>query len=182
MEDVLMWPFTPTGSYTVKFGYRFLYNSRSLDNRDYQLDDNRLWKKVWGMQVQPKVRNFLWRAIRNSIPTKQNLKQRMVLTDDGCDHCHGEPENVLLALWLCPPFLWFGLRITCGITWTQPTFLLFQRFGGNYHWNREGPKLVCHNNLGNPVQTKHDENKWETCTYATSALWNAEGKISVYLS
>jgi len=95
-----MWPFTPTGSYTVKFGYRFLYNSRSLDNRDYQLDDNRLWKKVWGMQVQPKVRNFLWRAIRNSIPTKKNLKQRMVLTDDGCDHCHGEPEDVLLALWL----------------------------------------------------------------------------------
>ena len=49
MEDVLMWPFTPSGSYTVKSGYRFLYNSRSLDNGDYQLDDNRLWKKVWGM-------------------------------------------------------------------------------------------------------------------------------------
>ena len=49
VEDVLMWPFTPSGSYTVKSGYRFLYNSRSLDNGDYQLDDNRLWKKVWGM-------------------------------------------------------------------------------------------------------------------------------------
>lgn len=49
MEDVLMWPFTPSGSYTVKSGYRFLYNSRSLDNGDYQLDDNRLWKKAWGM-------------------------------------------------------------------------------------------------------------------------------------
>nr|POE96616.1 protein tify 10a [Quercus suber] len=58
VEDVPMWPFTPTGSYTVKFGYRFLYNSRSLDNGEYQPDNNRLWKKVWGMQVQPK--NSVW--------------------------------------------------------------------------------------------------------------------------
>ena len=74
VEDVLMWPFTPTESYTVKLGYRFLYNSRTLDNGEYQPDDNRLWRKVWGMQVQPKVRNFLWRATKNPIPTKQNLR------------------------------------------------------------------------------------------------------------
>ncbi|KAK7859443.1 hypothetical protein CFP56_005898 [Quercus suber] len=54
------------------------------------------------MHVQPKVRNFLWRAIRNSIPTKINLKRRMVLMDECCDHCHEEPEDVLHALWSCP--------------------------------------------------------------------------------
>lgn len=58
VEDILMWPFTPTGSYTVKSGYRFLYNSRILDNGEYQTDDSRLWKKVWGLQVQPKIRTF----------------------------------------------------------------------------------------------------------------------------
>jgi len=26
----------------------------------------------------------------------------MVLTDDGCDHCDSEPEDVLHALWTCP--------------------------------------------------------------------------------
>ena len=62
------------GSYTVKSGYRFLYKSRSLDNNEYQPEDNTLWKKVWGLQVQPKVRNLLWKAIKNSIPTKLNLR------------------------------------------------------------------------------------------------------------
>ena len=101
VEDALVWPYTPTGSYTTKSSYRFLYKSRSLDNGEYHPDDNKLWKKVWGMQVQPKVRNFLWRTIRNSIPTKHNLRRRMVLTDDCCDHCHGEFEDVLHALWSC---------------------------------------------------------------------------------
>ena len=102
VEDALVWPYTLTGSYIVKSGYRFLYKSSCLDNGEYQPDDNKLWKKVWGMQVQPKVRKFLWRAIRNSIPTKHNRRPRMVLSDDCCDHCHSESGDVLHALWLCP--------------------------------------------------------------------------------
>ena len=97
-----MWPYTPTGSYTVKSGYRFLYKSRCLDNGEYHSDDNKLWKKVWGMQVQPKVRNFLCRVIRNSIPTKHNLRHRIVLSDDYRDHCHDELEDVFHAFWSCP--------------------------------------------------------------------------------
>nr|POE70401.1 hypothetical protein CFP56_61894 [Quercus suber] len=102
MEDALVWPFTPTGSYTVKSGYRFLHNSRSLDIGEYHPEENKLWKKVWGMQVQPKVRNFLWKAIMNSIPTKLNLKRHMVQMDECCDHYHEEPEDVLHTLWSCP--------------------------------------------------------------------------------
>ena len=51
MDDALVWPYTPTGSYSVKSGYRFLYKARCLDSGEYHSDDNKLWKKVWGMQV-----------------------------------------------------------------------------------------------------------------------------------
>lgn len=85
VEGVLIWPFTSTGSYSVKSGYKFLYKSHSLDNNDYQPADNTLWKKIWVIQVQPKVRNFLWRALKNFIPTKFNLKRRTILADDRCD-------------------------------------------------------------------------------------------------
>ncbi|KAK9988269.1 hypothetical protein SO802_028508 [Lithocarpus litseifolius] len=102
VEDVLIWPFTPTGSYTVKSGYRFLYKSQSLDNNDSQPADNTFWKKIWGLQVQPKVRNFLWRALKNSIPTKLNFKQRIILADDRCDQCKGATKDVIHALWSCP--------------------------------------------------------------------------------
>lgn len=76
MEDKLYWPFTPLGTYSVKSGYRFLYKSQCFDNHEYQPKDKALWKKVWGLQVQPKVQNLLWRAIKNSIPTEVNLKHR----------------------------------------------------------------------------------------------------------
>ena len=51
VDDALVWPYTPTRSYSVKSGYRFLYKARCLDSGEYHSDDNKLWKKVWGMQV-----------------------------------------------------------------------------------------------------------------------------------
>ena len=51
VDDALVWPYNPTGSYSVKSGYRFLYKARCLDSGEYHPDDNKLWKKVWGMQV-----------------------------------------------------------------------------------------------------------------------------------
>ncbi|XP_050251841.1 uncharacterized protein LOC126698562 [Quercus robur] len=93
VEDKLFWPFTPSGSYTVKSGYRFLYKAQSLDNNDYQHEDNGLWKRVWGLKTQPKIRNFLWRAIKNAIPTKVNLKRCMTITEDRCEQCKAEPED-----------------------------------------------------------------------------------------
>ena len=78
-EDSLIWPFTPTGIYLVKSGYNFLVKNNSFNNNEYHPESNKLWKKVWGLDVQPKIRNFLWRAIKNSIPCKANLKQRKIL-------------------------------------------------------------------------------------------------------
>ena len=102
VEDRLFWPFTPSGSYTVKSGYRFLYKAQSLDNNDYQPEDNGLWKRVWELKTQPKIHNFLWRAIKNAIPTKVNLKRRMTITEDCCEQCKAESEDTVHALWSCP--------------------------------------------------------------------------------
>jgi len=73
VEDKLFWLFNQSGLYTVKSGYRFLYKSQSCDDQEYQPEINDLWKKFWGLAVQTTVRNFLWRAIKNSIPSKTNL-------------------------------------------------------------------------------------------------------------
>ena len=48
-----------------------------------------------------KVKNLLWRAWRNAIPTKGNLVCRMVLEDPVYDWCNGALENPLHALWSC---------------------------------------------------------------------------------
>ncbi|KAL4619791.1 hypothetical protein ACB092_06G105600 [Castanea dentata] len=31
-----------------------------------------------------------------------NLKRRMIISDDCCDHCKGSPEDMVHALWSCP--------------------------------------------------------------------------------
>ena len=49
-----------------------------------------------------KVRNFLWRACRNAIPTKKNLQRRCVVDDPLCPFCSQHEENVFHALWSCP--------------------------------------------------------------------------------
>ena len=45
-EDKLVWPFSPSGSYSVKSGYNFLYESQSFDTNEYQPKNNKLWKNV----------------------------------------------------------------------------------------------------------------------------------------
>lgn len=54
------------------------------------------------MAVQNKVRNFHWRAVRNSIPSKSNPVRRKVLGENICDHCKAGSKDVIHALWLCP--------------------------------------------------------------------------------
>ena len=47
-------------------------NSRAL---------NSLWKKIWSINVPNKIKNFLWQACHEALPTKKNLcHQRVYIT------------------------------------------------------------------------------------------------------
>ena len=51
-----------------------------------------------------KVRNFLWRACKNTIPTLNNLKHRCVVEDSKCSLYAQHDEDVIHALWSCSAF------------------------------------------------------------------------------
>nr|POE93978.1 hypothetical protein CFP56_27854 [Quercus suber] len=76
---------------------RFLYNSRSLDNGEYQPDNNRLWKKVWGMQVQPKVHYEVQKARSTFIRASQPRPLEQM------------PYSVSRPIWKPPP--WPKLKV-----------------------------------------------------------------------
>ena len=57
---------------------------------------------IWLLHLPNKVKNFMWRACQNSLPTKQNLVRRIVITDLHCDRCCVAAKNIIHALWLCP--------------------------------------------------------------------------------
>ena len=54
------------------------------------------------MQVPLKIRNFIWQACRNVLPTKQALMRRKIVADPICERCKLDVEDAKHALWLCP--------------------------------------------------------------------------------
>ena len=53
------------------------------------------------MNVPQKVKNLMWRACRNTLPTKTTLLRRTIIDNPLCDHCHATNEDPLHALWAC---------------------------------------------------------------------------------
>ena len=99
VEDTIMWPFTPSGKYTVKSGTRFLTADQATTQREEpEQENNDVWKSIWSLNVQSKVRTFLWRTYHNALPVKQNLRRRHILTDDVCEFYKCETESVFHAL------------------------------------------------------------------------------------
>ena len=52
--------------------------------------------------MPPKVRNFIWRACANILPTRESLHQRRVNVDAWCELCCQQPESAGHLLWECP--------------------------------------------------------------------------------
>ena len=102
VEDVVVWPFTLSGYYTIKSGSKFLADEQFRSQQPSSTpNDNGLWKMIQGLSVPPKVRYFLWRACQNALPIKYNLRRRHILTEDTCEACKVEVEDIYHALWGC---------------------------------------------------------------------------------
>ena len=75
VEDIVVWPFTPSGIYTVRSGTRFLTADQATNPQDVPAQPgNEVWTLIWSLNVQSKVRNFLWRTCHNALLVKQNLR------------------------------------------------------------------------------------------------------------
>ena len=106
-EDSQVWTKTPNGIFSVnsayKVAYKMLKETKSKDHSSECSDSSKmqaLWKAIWNLKCQSKIKHFLWRACRNILPTKHGLKQRKVTKDDKCDIC-GERETTGHILWSC---------------------------------------------------------------------------------
>lgn len=82
---------------SVKSAYRRICQ----DYDSYQALGDVNWLKMWNLAVAPKVKNFLWRALRNCLPTLVNLRQKNVEVYPICPICQESPETVDHALVYC---------------------------------------------------------------------------------
>ena len=60
-----------------------------------------VWKKLWKLNIPPKVRMFTWRACSNILPTKVNLAPKKIQVDPKCTTCTQQDETICHVLWQC---------------------------------------------------------------------------------
>ena len=102
-EDTLYWPHSTSSHYTCRSGYRFLKEELELQAHPQapSICDEKVWKAIWRMQVPMKIRNFIWRACRNVLPTKQALMKRKIVVEPICERFKLDVEDAEHALWSC---------------------------------------------------------------------------------
>ncbi|KAG2310874.1 hypothetical protein Bca52824_022431 [Brassica carinata] len=103
IEDKYIWPFNRNGQYSVKSGY-WVATHLSLDGEPIIPPEGSvvLKQKVWKLQILPKIKQFLWRAISGALPTAVRLCTRGIFIDPTCQRCCLEEETINHMLFVCP--------------------------------------------------------------------------------
>lgn len=56
---------------------------------------------LWQLEVPPKVKLFIWKALHNTLPSISNLVSRGMEIENQCPRCYEEKETVEHALFDC---------------------------------------------------------------------------------
>lgn len=112
-HDRMVWDPDSKGQYSVRSAYR-LGMKKLLDTSHLRVAGN--WIDLWHLAVPPKVKNFLWRACRGVIPTRDNLRARGVEELEFA-WCENAAESICHVLVTCPKSesTWRSLKLWNGI-------------------------------------------------------------------
>ncbi|KAK5783714.1 hypothetical protein PVK06_038227 [Gossypium arboreum] len=97
--DKLVWFADNSDMYTVRSGYRCLINLHINDSMDTDYTD--FYKKIWGLNLSPKIRIAIWRFTKEFIPTTVNLFNRRINQSPICFSCGEVPKNFMHTLLIC---------------------------------------------------------------------------------
>ncbi|CAA7017512.1 unnamed protein product [Microthlaspi erraticum] len=116
-EDVFVWPYTTNTVYTVKSGYwvatHVVEDGERIEPPPGPIE---VKKKIWKLQIPPKIQHFLWKTIAGAIPTAERLCSRILNIDPMCQRCclYEETINHVLfncqhanSIWRCAGFTQF---------------------------------------------------------------------------
>nr|XP_023883659.1 uncharacterized protein LOC111995948 [Quercus suber] len=102
--DKLVWACTVKGEFTMQSAYHLIMDDSRQGREGESLDNTevrQIWRRVWSMKTPNKIRNFSWRACRDILANKVNLKRRMITKDDLCNECGKESETNCHMFWFC---------------------------------------------------------------------------------
>nr|POF09032.1 hypothetical protein CFP56_14973 [Quercus suber] len=70
-EDLLVWPLTSDGSFSVRSANRFLAlaDFSSQPSSSSGIEQQNFWKNIWKIRAPNRIKHFIWRAARDALPT-----------------------------------------------------------------------------------------------------------------
>lgn len=101
--DRIMWRGTKNGRFSASNAYHSIREMGNNSEEDCSDGSGmkRVWKCIWNLHLPTKIRYFAWRAYREALATKSNLKKKKITEDDFCPQCGKEAETTLHLLWFC---------------------------------------------------------------------------------
>ncbi|CAN1335690.1 Putative ribonuclease H protein At1g65750 [Linum perenne] len=90
-EDERIWHFSGNGLYTVRSAYRLL-TSNDAEHVGLRVGGN--WRKLWQVEVPPKIKHHVWRLARNVLPTRTAIRSRGIDAENICGCCGLEEEQL----------------------------------------------------------------------------------------
>ena len=91
-------------TFSVRTAYQLALRMNGTGNGEHSRvqEDKPMWNQLWQLPIPPKVRNFVWWASSDILPTRANLARRRVPIDPKCAVCGSSDETFLHILWQCP--------------------------------------------------------------------------------
>ncbi|XP_024172036.1 uncharacterized protein LOC112178052 [Rosa chinensis] len=119
-DDTLQWHFDRRGNYGVRSGYHVAQIEEGrADRASTSLGtcgiNPSYWKAIWGANIPPKVRVFVWRLLKGILPTRAGLSHKVSLPDDHCVFCNQSIDDGLHVFRDCDVTSYFWLLTTLGL-------------------------------------------------------------------
>ncbi|WJX55042.1 hypothetical protein P8452_40859 [Trifolium repens] len=125
-EDILMWPHTNEGIYSVKSGYNLLkqWQTNANPSPTNTTSNNATWKKLWNLHAIPRHKALLWRVIQNALPVRSALSNRGIHCNILCPRCLKKEETMDHIFMHCDRSskVWFGSQLGIKFDSSQTSF------------------------------------------------------------
>lgn len=100
-DDQLFWHYDKQINYYAKSRFQIAKKIRFASSPSGSRTNSEIWKALWNFTLPTKVKNFLWRAVQNLLPTTKNLWHKKIVVDLICQIYKRQVENISHALFTC---------------------------------------------------------------------------------
>ncbi|XP_010676995.1 uncharacterized protein LOC104892705 [Beta vulgaris subsp. vulgaris] len=104
VPDRVYWPLARSGEYTTKSGYGLLLQQQQQQQTHSMTlpENSKFFHHLWGLNIMPKWKIFIWKLWHNCLATSSNLQRRGIINTTHCSMCLDDNEDDQHIFRFCP--------------------------------------------------------------------------------